>query len=200
MASETSVQTIVHKLEEGGWKPWILRGLVVAFLALMIYLWMFKDGSFKGLSHERAMEQAQISREIARGNGFSTKVIRPAALFQFTKEFTKNQEILTRDRIPDTYHAPLNPIINAPFLWLFKDRWTMTPKDIDYIPDRVLVFVQFAFMIAGWVVSYFTMRRLFDAKLAAFGLWLMILCQTFWDFAISGLPQNLMFFLFACAV
>jgi hypothetical protein len=200
MASETSVQTIVHKLEEGGWKPWILRGLVVAFLALMIYLWMFKDGSFKGLSHERAMEQAQISREIARGHGFTTKVIRPAALFQFTKEFTKNQEVLTTERLPDTYHAPLNPLINAPFLWLFRDRWTMTTKDIDYVPDRVLVFVQFAFMIAGWAVSYFTMKHLFDAKLAAFGLWLMILCQTFWDFAVSGLPQNLIFFLFSCAL
>lgn len=199
MASETSVQTIVHKLEEGGWKPWILRALVVAFLSLMMYLWMFKEGSFKGLSHEKAMEQAQISREVARGNGFSTKMFRPAALYQFTDEL-KNTEILRRESIPDTYHAPLNPLINAPFLWLFKERWPMTTKDVDYIPDRVLVCVQFAFMIAGWVVSYFTMRRLFDAKLAAFGLWLMILCQTFWDFAISGLPQNLMHFLFSCAL
>src|SRR5262249_4706272 len=146
-----TVQTIVHKLEEGGWKPWVLRALVVAFLALMVYLWIFKEGSFKGLSHEKAMEQAQISREIARGNGFSTKMIRPAALFQFTDQL-KNTEILKRESIPDTYHAPLNPLINAPFLWLFKDRWTMTTKDIDYIPDRVLVVVQFAFMIAGWVV------------------------------------------------
>lgn len=196
MASETTIQTIVHKLEEGGWKPWVLRALVVAFLALMVYLWMFKEGSFKGLSHAKAMEQAQISREIARGNGFSTKMIRPAALYQFKE----NTGQFNQDRIPDTYHAPLNPIINAPFLWLFRDRWPMTTKDVEYIPDRVLVFVQFGFMIAGWVVSYFTMRRLFDAKLAAFGLWLMILCQTFWDFAISGLPQNLMLFLFSCAL
>jgi hypothetical protein len=196
MASETAVQTIVHKLEEGGWKPWVLRALVIAFVALMVYLWMFKDGSFKGLSHERAMEQAQIAREIARGNGFSTKMIRPAALYQFRE----NTGQFNQDRTPETYHAPLNPIINAPFLWLVRKHWTMTVKDIDYIPDRVLVFVQLAFMMAGWAVSYFTMRRLFDAKLAAFGLWLMILCQTFWDFAISGLPQNLMFFIFSCAI
>lgn len=196
MASETTVQTIVHKLEEGGWKPWVLRSLVVAFLALMVYLWMFKDGSFKGLSHPRAMEQAQVAREIARGNGISTKMIRPAALYQFKE----NTGAFNQDRTPETYHAPLNPLINAPFLWLFRDRWVMNYKDIEYIPDRVIVFVQLAFMIAGGVVSYFTMRRLFDAKLAAFGLWLMILCQGFWDFAVSGLPQNLMFFLFSCAV
>jgi hypothetical protein len=196
MASETAVQTIVHKLEEGGWKPWVLRALVIAFVALMVYLWMFKDGSFKGLSHERAMEQAQVAREIARGNGFSTKMIRPAALYQFRD----NTGQFNQDRTPETYHAPLNPIINAPFLWLVRNYWTMTVKEIDYVPDRVLVFVQLAFMMAGWAVSYITMRRLFDARLAAFGLWLMILCQTFWDFAISGLPQNLMFFIFSCAV
>jgi hypothetical protein len=132
MASETTVQTIVHKLEEGGWKPWILRALVVAFLALMVYLWMFKEGSFKGLSHARAMEQAQVAREIARGNGFSTKMIRPAALYQFREiPGTFNQ-----DRTPETYHAPLNPYINAPFLKLFHDRWDDDDQEIDYIPDR----------------------------------------------------------------
>jgi hypothetical protein len=195
MAHETFVQTIVHKLEEGGWKVWILRALVVAFLAMMIWLWMFSEGAFKGLSHERAMEQAEIAREIARGHGFSTKMIRPAALFQLKE----NKGIFDQDRIPDAYHGPLNPYINAPFMWLVKSHWTMSTKDIQYLPDRIIVFVQLAFMIAGWVVSYFTMRRLFDARLAAFGLWLMILCQTFWDFAISGLPQNLILFLFSCA-
>ena len=84
------------------------------------------------------MEQAQISREIARGNGFSTKMIRPAALFQFTNQL-QNTDILRQEQIPDTYHAPLNPFINAPFLWLFKDRWPLTTKNEDYIPDRVLV-------------------------------------------------------------
>jgi hypothetical protein len=195
MAHETYVQSLVHKLEEGGWKVWIVRALVVAFLALMIWLWMFSEGAFKGLSHERAMEQAEIAREIARGHGFSTKMIRPAALYQLKE----NTGIFNQDRIPDTYHGPLNPFINAPFLWLVKNRWPMTNKDIQYLPDRIIVFVQLAFMIAGWVVSYFTMRRLFDARLAAFGLWLMILCQAFWNFAISGLPQNLIFFLFSCA-
>ena len=107
MATETFVQTIVHKLEEGGWKHWVFRALVAAFLAYVVSLWLFKDGTFKGLSHEKAMEQAQISREIARGNGFSTKMIRPASLYQFES----NKIAINQDRIPDTFHAPLGPVL-----------------------------------------------------------------------------------------
>ena len=37
---------------------------------------------FRGLNSPQAMDQAQIAREIARGNGFTTKFIRPIAYEQ----------------------------------------------------------------------------------------------------------------------
>ena len=37
---------------------------------------------FRGLNSPNAMDQAQIAREIARGNGFATKFIRPVAYNQ----------------------------------------------------------------------------------------------------------------------
>ncbi|MEO7099261.1 MAG: hypothetical protein ABI162_07855, partial [Luteolibacter sp.] len=37
---------------------------------------------FRGLASPQAMDQAQIAREIARGNGFTTKMIRPVAYNQ----------------------------------------------------------------------------------------------------------------------
>lgn len=196
MPSDTWVQTFVHKLEEGGWATWVRRILVAAFVVFVIVLWMFRDNGFKGLSHEFAMEQAQISREVARGNGFSTKFIRPAALYQF-RENTGRFDLA---HTPDTYHAPLNPLLNAPFLKLVEKKWDLTLKDVLYTPDRLLVSIQFAWMIVGWLMSYLTMARLFDKRLAVFGVWMLILCQTFWDFAISGLPQNLLFALFSVAM
>lgn len=196
MASETWVQNFVHRLEEGGWATWVRRILAGMFVVFVIVLWMFRDNGFKGLSHEHAMEQAQISREIARGHGFSTKFIRPAALHQF-RENTGRFDL---ENTPDTYHAPLNPLINAPFLKLVEKSWKMTTKDIVGTPDRVIVSIQFGWMIVGWIVSYLTMVRLFDKRLAVFGTWMLILCQTFWDFAISGLPQNLLFALFSIAI
>src|SRR6187431_3300586 len=97
MAHETFIQGIVHKLEEGGWKPWVLRFLTGAFILFIISLWMFRDNGFKGLSHEKAIEQAQISREIARGNGFSTQMIRPAALYQFKDNTSQFNVVKTPD-------------------------------------------------------------------------------------------------------
>src|SRR5438309_10541645 len=76
--SEKRGQALVHKFEEGGWAKWIRRAAFLAAILTMSYLWLLGSNGFKGLSHPRAFEQAEIAREIARGNGFSTRIIRPA--------------------------------------------------------------------------------------------------------------------------
>lgn len=196
MASETNVQEFVHKLEEGSWVKIILRALLVAAVAYVVYLWFFKDSGFKGLNHERAIEQAQIGRELARGNGFSTKMIRPAALWQFKD----NTGSLPTGPIPDTYHAPLNPFVNSFFLRLMKDSWVMTTKDVIYPSDKVLAAVQTGFFLLAVLVNFFTIRRLFDERLAVFTCTLLLLCQRLWDFSMSALPQMLLLFLFSGAL
>ena len=105
--SETSIQQIVHTLEQGGWVRWVKFILLLSAVAFITYLWFFKEGTgFKGLPHEKAIEQAQIARELARGHGFSTKVIRPAALWQFEQKLGA----FPLERTPDTYYAPLHPL------------------------------------------------------------------------------------------
>jgi len=63
----------------------------------------------RGLTTAEGMDPAQIAREIARGNGFTTKTIRPAAIWQI-EEFTGQAPT---GKIPETYHAPANPFFNA---------------------------------------------------------------------------------------
>lgn len=214
MVTETKVQQFVHQLEEGGWVRRVKVIVLISAIAFINYLWFFKEGNgFKGLAHEKAMEQAQIAREVARGNGFSTKIIRPAALWQFERGVGN----FPLDRTPDTYHAPLPPLINAA---VFKSmdllnaglkaytsgtgllsRYTyeekMTTKLIIYPYDRIIAFVQFIFFMLAIVVSYFTARRLFDDRLAVIAVGLLLLTQRFWDYSMSGLPQMLMLFLFS---
>ena len=192
MASETQIQTLIHKLEEGGWAKWIRRAVLAAAVAYVVNLWMFHDSGFKGLNHERSMEQAQIAREIARGNGFTTKMIRPLAIWQFQKVGK-----FPIDNTPDTYHAPLNPFINSFFLRFTKDSWAMTTKDTAYPSDKVLAAVQLFFFLAAMLINYFTAWRLFDQKLATFVVTTLLVCQRFWDFSMSGLPQMLMLLLFS---
>jgi hypothetical protein len=196
MAFEQLVQSVVHKLEEGGWVPWVKLAVLTGAIAFVINLWFFRDAGFRGLNHEKAIEQAQIAREVARGNGFSTKVIRPAALWLFQK----NKGAFPVDKQPDIYHAPLYPWVNSWALLLVKDLWPMTSKDIQYTPDKIIAGVGLLFFLLSVVVNYFTARRLFDHKLAILGVGIMLLCQKFWDFALAGLPQMAMLLLFSCAM
>ena len=196
MAFEQVVQTLVHKMEEGGWVEWIKLAVLTGAVAFVINLWFFRDAGFRGLTHGVAMEQAQISREIARGNGFSTKVIRPAALWIFDK----NKGAFPVEKQPDIYHAPLNPWLNSWALRLAKSSWPMTVKDIQYTLDKVIAGMGLACFLLSVVVNFFTARRLFDKRLAVFGIGLMLLCQKFWDFALSGLPQMTMLLIFSCAM
>lgn len=225
MASETRIQEFVHKLEEGGWAKWLRRALLWAAIAYVINLWMFRDAGFRGLSHEKGIEQAQISRELARGNGFSTKMIRPAALWQFHTR----KGAFPLETTPDTYHAPLNPWIGSiafrvcdavndsmrsignamktsrirpiqslsglPLSVVYERE--MDSKVVIYPYDKIVAGVQLTFFLAAVLMSYLTAKRLFDKKLALLGMGLLLLCQRFWDFAFSGLPQMLLLFLFS---
>jgi Dolichyl-phosphate-mannose-protein mannosyltransferase len=220
--SEIGVQEFVHRLEEGRFVDWMKIALLVSAICFMIGMWFFDvtlpiisqaPNGFRGLSHEKAIEQAQISREIERGNGFSTKVIRPAALWQLEQ---KGRDF-PLERTPDTYHAPLSPFINAGvfkgmdalnrlfrsasgpmhFFSQFVYDETMTKKGVVYAYDKIIAFTQLVFFLLAVLVNYFTARRLFDERLAALGMGLLLLCQAFWDFAMSGLPQMLMLLLFS---
>jgi 4-amino-4-deoxy-L-arabinose transferase-like glycosyltransferase len=55
------------------------------------------------------------------------------------------------------------------------------------------------FFFLAVTVNFFTARRLFDTKLAIMMVCFLLVCQTLWDFSLTGLPQMLMLFLFSVA-
>jgi hypothetical protein len=196
MPSEAKVQELVHSMEEGKWKPWIQLAVLLGAIAFVVNLWFFRDAGFRGLAHPLAIDQAQIAREIARGNGFTTKFIRPAALWQFET----NTGATYPDPMPDTYHAPLHPWINSWALKIIKRKWEMTTKQLIYPGDQVIAGMSVIFFLLSVLVNYFIARRLFDQRLAILGVGMVLMCQRLWDYALSGLPQMLMLFLFSCTV
>jgi len=198
------VQEVVHKLEEGGWVWRVKVVILLSALAFMTYLWFFREvGGFKGLANEKVMEQAQIAREISRGHGFSTNVIRPAAI----RQFERSMGSFPLERTPDTYHAPLNPYINA---LVFKtmdasneriktlsqksdyfDRYTYEPVMTTkarrlFVRTGFIAFVQLVFFLLAMAVNYFIALRLFDRRLANLG---SLSCFCVRDFGISRLPD-----------
>src|SRR5947208_7083600 len=126
------IQKRVHMLEAGPLAVWIKRGLAVAVIAGLSLLYLMNE--FRGLSTSWGMDQAQIGRHIAAGQGWSTNFFRPLAVGQLER----NGKDVPR-RIPyDTYNAPLPPLVDAVALRLVKAHWKMTPRDIMYAGDRAV--------------------------------------------------------------
>ena len=170
----------------------LLFGLVFFYLVL----------TFKGLTSAHGIDQAQIGREIARGNDFTTKVIRPAAVWQAGKTEGADPEL---DRFYDTYHSPLNPFLNAAVLKTVGgdefDKFKMVDnKRRIYQLDRVIAAIAVICFLIAIGVNYLLISRIFDAKIAGVTALLMALCDLMWQFTQTGLPQMLMLLLFSCAL
>jgi hypothetical protein len=168
------------------------------FLLLVILTLSHLFILFRGLNSPQAMDQAQIAREISRGNGFTTKFIRPVAFHQAQKA----KGTVPFNAFEDTYHAPLNPLINAAVLKLIgadaPEDWSMGENQMIFPMDRIIAAVSTLFFLLAIGVNYLLISRIFDAKIAGVTALLMLFCQTFWGFALSGLPQMLLLMLFSC--
>lgn len=174
---------------------------ILFFLVLISFTLLHLLPLFRGLDTPQAMEQAQIGREIARGNGATTKFIRPLAYYEAEKA---NEGAVPFTGFKDTYHAPLNPLILGAVLKLVgadkENAWPMGKNEFIYPLDRVIALVSTMFFLMAIGVTYLLVGRIFDAKIAGVTAVLMLLCDLFWKYSQSGLPQMLLLLLFTCGL
>ena len=156
---------------------------------------------FRGLDSPQAMDQAQIGRQIARGEGFTTQFIRPLELHLAERGGESNVALAS---LHDTYHAPLNPLVLGAVLKLVSaddaEKWQMGAKELIYPLDRVVALVSTLFFLMAMGVTYLLVSRIFDARIAGVTAILMLLCDLMWRFSLSGLPQMLLLLLFSCGL
>jgi hypothetical protein len=193
---EADIQGLVHSLEQG--KAAGLLRLFLSILAVIALALSYLLLQFRGLSTPAGMDQAQIARELARGNGFSTKDIRPLAAELLQKGFGQ----LPPGNVPDLYHAPLNPLANAGGLYLFSSVLHLKIDQTDpvYRADRLIAAVSVLFFLLAVSVNFFVAQLLFDRKVALLATGLVLIADQFWQFSLSGLPQMLLLFLFSSSL
>lgn len=185
-----AIQRAVHALEQGGFAVWIKRGAI--FLGIVFLALFYMVHEFNGLATSQAMDQAQMARNIASGHFWKTKYFRPLAAGQLQR----NGKIVANRIWHDTYNAPLPPLVNAFVLRPLKAHWKMTPRDVIYTGDRAIAFASICFFLGSIGLLYLIAIRLFDRRLALLACGLVLLCDMFWRYSLSGLPQMLMLFLF----
>ena len=174
---------------------------VLFFILLIGLSLLYLLVTFQGLDSPKGMDQSQIAREIARGKGFTTKVLRPISVWKSGQ--VQEGDPIIQNANYDTYHAPLHPILLG---WTLKmvdgddaDKWRMTENDTVYKLDRIVAATSVICFLIAIGVNYLLISRIFDSKIGGVTALLMLLCDLNWKFSQTGLPQMFMLLLFSCA-
>lgn len=175
-------------METGALSRWLPKALTVVAIVFIAWIYM---AHFRGLAASQAMDQAQVGRNIARGQGWKTEFVRPRAIAQLQAHGKNVPERIWYD----TYNAPLPCFVDAIALLPVKHHWRMTPNDLVYVGDKAIAIMSILLFVASVVVLFLIACRLFDRRLAILACALVLICDAMWQYSLSGLPQMLLLFL-----
>jgi 4-amino-4-deoxy-L-arabinose transferase-like glycosyltransferase len=203
VAPEATIQTAVFQIEIGRGRKimyWALLVLLAAALSLV-----YTAGQFRGLDKRESMDMAQLARNIAHGQGFTTYVIRPLSLWQLEHNGWDIRDKATRVKLimnhPDICNPPLYPLALAGLFKILPAKaFTYDTAEHVYYPERwvMLPFDQLC-LFASLLLTYVWAKRLFDRRVAIMATWLMFFSDTLWSYAVSGLLTNFLMLLFLLA-
>ena len=161
---------------------WVLVA-VLAFVHVFV--------TFRGLASPAAMEQATIARQLARGEGFTSLMIRPVAV----QQLQRSGKAVNMSAIADTAQPPLQPLLLMPLFKAAESMWTFDRASTVYALDRLVACVGACWMLLTLVLAHGMARRLFDRTLAAFVVLALAASKPMWEMAITMGSRGLLMFL-----
>lgn len=185
---DVNVQKAVWQIDLGRGKRFVQWGAAL-LLAVTLSL-VYTSNQFRGLERAEAMDMAQLARNIARGQGYTTYVIRPLSLWHLSQYNRDHQPRLMNH--PDLVNPPLYPLaLAALFKAIPSSVFDYKMTDPIFKPERWLIvpFNQLC-MLAGLLLVYFWARRLFDERVAVTAAFVLLFSDTVWFFSVSGLPTS----------
>lgn len=172
----------------------MLRLVTLALLSLMCVFKLYL--TYRGLDQPAAMDQAQIARSVAKGEGFTTNFLRPIDVMTVAAQAQKHREKFNALAMRDTTHAPLNIVAMAVALKLTGcddfEATAMNDGGHVYKADRVISATSMIFFILAIFLTYTLICRLFDELVACATCCFMLCSDLMLQYAVSGLPQPLM--------
>jgi hypothetical protein len=187
------LQEFIHKLEEGE-GVWAMR-IVVAVLALVTLGVWYNLNEFQNFRTADAMEAAQLARNLARGEGYTTQCVRPLALHLVEQKQGVSAR-LSKQPHPDLATPPVYPTVLAALMKVLPFRYDITPRFWRYQPELIIaIFNQCLFILTVWL-TYRLARRLFDLPVALVVAAVLLTSDIYWKFSVSGLSTCLLILIF----
>lgn len=182
-----SSQEFIHWLEQGAGARWLRGAALVVAAALLTFVFAWKQ--FHGLPDEWTVQQAELGRQIAQGEGFTTLVIYPQTYAVLKARGVPFEE---GRPYPELQHAPLYPLVLAAvFAVLPESLWQHVAQPPGgWLPDYVVLAVN---LLLFWLAVLQVWRlgaRLFDERTAGVAAVATAVSVTLWQqtVVLSGLP------------
>jgi 4-amino-4-deoxy-L-arabinose transferase-like glycosyltransferase len=206
------IQTTLRVIEVG--KGEILVRLIPLLAAVVVIAGAYDFVVYKGLCDPQSMDNAQVARQISRGQGFTTEFLRPQAVAQL-RDFNASQSLnaagphylFPPDRfppgapriLPDTYNAPGYPFLLAIWFKLvhpeFEQLSTAMSSSHTYSADRWIPILNQGFLLLTAVLVFALGRRLFDDRVAWLALIAFLGNDLVWHYTLTGLSTCVLMFL-----
>jgi hypothetical protein len=162
------------------------RALTLGLYALILGLaFLHVTITFPGLTSMMGMDQAQVARNLARGQGYSTQVIRPYSVLQLEDRQKISGSIKL---LPETQHPPLQPALWAALFTPLKAFWPFDSDRSIYLLDRVIAAAGMGWLLITLLLAQDMARRMFDASMGRLTLWSLVASAALWKLAVSGSP------------
>jgi hypothetical protein len=201
------LQEWIHKLEEGEWAKYIKLGaILLGFVAIAV---AYNLRAFKNFHTAESMDVAQLSRNIAEGNGYSTLFIRPLSLHLLQKH-RPDGDVLLKGQFdhPDLANPPAYPMLLGGAMKVLPINYQMVDtrkaRFSTYSPERWIAAINQVIFFAAVVIVFFLARKLFDSTVAWASAAVLAGSELMWRFTATALPTMLLMLLFvglvACLV
>jgi len=161
-----SLQDWVYEVE-AGWTRLLLVRMALLLIVFGLAAWISLR-EFNGLRTMEAMDLAQQGRQLALGKGFTTKIIRPLALWQLRTN--KGNQAPSMTEFPETLTPPLYPLILSGVYRLGKLSkvldFEVPPEKVKgfsvYAPDYVSLGINMLSIILGSIFVFLWGAKQFD--------------------------------------
>jgi len=178
------IQEWIHKFEVGEGTH-VVR-LVLAILAFLALTALYDIREYKNFSTAEAMDTAQLARNLAAGDGFTTQCIRPLSIHlveqhQIALKQRTNDFSMLKSSHPDLANPPVYPLILAGLMKVLPFQWEIPKVEVPggtvffrYQPEILIAFFNQALLIAAILMVFRLARRLFDATVAWISVFVLV--------------------------
>jgi hypothetical protein len=183
LAFESGMQNLVYQMDQGAGRKVIHAALFALFAFALAALYTFTN--FQGLRDARAMEEAQLARNVAEHGRLVTQCVRPFALGRLAARSPDGAAAALGQ--PDLLHPPVWPAILAGTFKLVGLPRPGTPttayvNGMDYVPVAASHFFTALAAILVWLLG----GKLFDHRVGVLAACSFLLSDLAWSWSLLG--------------